>query len=358
MICIRARCAYVLSAMHPMITENDKKPGISYAFTDDGLELPVLDITHPAFAVRISDDDMNKRVERFRKIVRDQDKIPYVLRRIIFGALARKSVLLRSLHGAAGTYLGGLHTYMIKLGPDNLNDRFFGALDRNVSEAGGLFMRQRFQDIVTLLADALVAPLAARRRGPLQLLSIGGGPAVDCMNVLMMLRASHPELLEGRCLCITTLDLDSAGPGFGRRALAALQEQGGALAGLTIEFRHVRYDWSQAKQLQSLFASMDSQSIVAVSSEGGLFEYGSDADVSGSLAQLHALMPADGLVAGSVTRADDLGREMNRAGQKDAPALSFRGITGFEELASRAGWELATSIDRPMCHDVLLRKRQ
>ena len=36
--------------MLPKIPEQNKKPGVCYAVTDDGLELPVIDITHPAFA--------------------------------------------------------------------------------------------------------------------------------------------------------------------------------------------------------------------------------------------------------------------------------------------------------------------
>jgi len=31
------------------VTEPNKRPGVRYAFAPDGLELPVIDVEHPAF---------------------------------------------------------------------------------------------------------------------------------------------------------------------------------------------------------------------------------------------------------------------------------------------------------------------
>jgi len=33
--------------MMPRVPELNKKPGVCYAVTDDGLDLPVIDLTHP-----------------------------------------------------------------------------------------------------------------------------------------------------------------------------------------------------------------------------------------------------------------------------------------------------------------------
>ena len=38
----------------------NKISGISYAFTNDGIELPVLDITHPLFISTIDEDAFKK----------------------------------------------------------------------------------------------------------------------------------------------------------------------------------------------------------------------------------------------------------------------------------------------------------
>ncbi len=37
-----------------MASGTDHKPGLVYAATDEGLELPVIDVTHPAFALNVS----------------------------------------------------------------------------------------------------------------------------------------------------------------------------------------------------------------------------------------------------------------------------------------------------------------
>jgi hypothetical protein len=39
--------------MQPTKTEAYKKAGVCYAFTDDGGELPVIDVTHPVFAIKL-----------------------------------------------------------------------------------------------------------------------------------------------------------------------------------------------------------------------------------------------------------------------------------------------------------------
>ena len=53
------------------IPETKKKPGVCYAPTDDGVELPVIDITHPAFALGLSEDDLAKRTEAY---IREQER--------------------------------------------------------------------------------------------------------------------------------------------------------------------------------------------------------------------------------------------------------------------------------------------
>ena len=50
-------------------------------------------------------------------------------------------------------------------------------------------------------------------------MNIAGGPAIDCLNTLIVLRNEHPHLLEGRIIQIDVLDPDEAGPAFGKAAL-------------------------------------------------------------------------------------------------------------------------------------------
>jgi len=50
--------------MNDLIPERNKRTGVCYALTDDGLELPVVDITHPAFAVNFEAIDLDDRSHR------------------------------------------------------------------------------------------------------------------------------------------------------------------------------------------------------------------------------------------------------------------------------------------------------
>ena len=45
--------------MEPRIPEKNKRAGLVYAVTDDGLELPVIDITHPAFACETTEAEIS-----------------------------------------------------------------------------------------------------------------------------------------------------------------------------------------------------------------------------------------------------------------------------------------------------------
>ena len=44
--------------MPPKIAEKKKKAGVCYAVTDDGLELPVIDVTHPAFEIQLNEGEL------------------------------------------------------------------------------------------------------------------------------------------------------------------------------------------------------------------------------------------------------------------------------------------------------------
>src|SRR5262249_59657568 len=115
--------------------------------------------------------------------------------------------------------------------------------------------RLRLQAAAGLLAESLVPALAARP-GPLHLLNIGGGPAIDSLNALLLLRRDHPERLAGRPVRIHVLDIDAEGPAFGARALAAVQAPGASLEGLDAGLAHVAYDWNESHRLPAIVAGL------------------------------------------------------------------------------------------------------
>jgi hypothetical protein len=149
------------------------------------------------------------------------------------------------------------------------------------------------------------------------------------------------------------LDLDRAGPSFGSRALAALLAEGAPLHGLDVKFSHDRYDWTDSTRLGSVLGAEPGTAVFAGSSEGGLFEYGSDEDIISNLEAVWDCTPEDAVFVGSVTRAD------GRAGTLNAfskIATRLRTPEAFNVLVRRAGWILSRAIEGPLSHNISLRK--
>ncbi len=58
------------------VPETHKKLGVCYALTDDGLELPVIDVTHPAFAFEMSDEQLSAQIDRFVQSLQASAQLP------------------------------------------------------------------------------------------------------------------------------------------------------------------------------------------------------------------------------------------------------------------------------------------
>src|SRR5262249_40729665 len=152
------------------------------------------------------------------------------------------------------TYLSGIATYLLKLGPDHLPD---GAeeIDRRIAASfPALMTRLRLQDMTQLLVDGLTPSLRDARDRPLALVNLAAGVAADSWNTLIALRGAG--LLEQRAVSIAAFDREEAGSTFARRALETLCLRGAPLAGVTVEFRHEPYDWSDADHLLSLLQNL------------------------------------------------------------------------------------------------------
>jgi hypothetical protein len=334
-----------------------KKLGVHYASTADGVELPVIDITHPAFAVSLDSTDQARLIGEFMREQRALAKLPKLVSSLIYRIFLHGSVHADSLRHSHGTFLAGLSTYLFKLGPDNIGHASSKVIDRKIAATlPSLAMRVRLQDNAQLLANALFPALQTSLQRPLQLLNIAGGPAFDSINALILLRRRSPALFAERQVGICVLDSDQAGPTFGERALRALQASSGPLHGMEIEFERRDYDWRSPAGLHApLTAANAAGALCAISSEGGLFEYGSDAEILGNLRTLNEAGTV-ACVAGSVTRADEPLQVLRAAALAMAAnaALQPRGLKVFSELAARAGYTVARAVERPFCDNVLL----
>jgi hypothetical protein len=329
-----------------------RRASIVYADAQ-GIRLPVIDVTNAHFPVPTGPDAFDHLRRTYLQHERRNRLIPPPVMRWMLRSLGKKSRLARELFGSRTGFLDAITTYVMKLGADNLPPGFDTPADRRFAAAPHLaLLRLRMAQIAALLAEGLEEHLASQRSRPLALVNIGGGPALDSLNALILLKRQRHELLE-RPIFLAVLDIRSEGPSFGANALAALTGEGAPLAGLAVTFAHHRYDWNEPDHLGTLTAGARSHhAILAASSEGALFEYGSDDAIRGNLRALRALGVR--LVAGSVTASDDARRRMVA---NSGLGIIPRGLEGFAPLATETGWTVARSETALLSHQVLLRPR-
>ena len=326
---------------------------VVFATTADGLSLPVIDVTHPAFAVADDPASLAARRDAFLAWDRRNRRTPRIVMRLLMRLAARRSRLLRKIVASDNEYLDSITTYLLKLGADHLPPGFDARVDRKVAAAPHMtLLRLRMQQIARLLAQALLVPLADAADAPLHLVNIAGGPALDSINALIMLARAHATAIH-RPIAIHVLDVQQDGPTFGARALLALTAPGGPLHGLEVQFQRHAYDWNDTAPLARLLAGLTARgAIIAASSEGGLFEYGTDDAVVANLTTLARAGVA--IVAGSVTSSSEVRKLMIA---QTRFRFFARGLEGFAPLAERSGYAIAASRTAVVSEQVLLRPR-
>jgi hypothetical protein len=209
--------AYLERLMQPHLPAGENQ--LVFATTADGLRLPVIDVTHPAFAIPDDPESLAARRDAFIAWDRRNRRTPAIVTRLLMRLAARRSLLLRKIIASDNNgYLDSITTYILKLGADHLPPGFDGPVDRRVAGAPHMaLVRLRMQQIARLLADALLAPLADAPEAPLDLVNIAGGPALDSINTLIMLARARAGLIR-RPIAIHVFDAQQDGPTFGARA--------------------------------------------------------------------------------------------------------------------------------------------
>ena len=320
---------------------------IFYASTGDGMVLPVIDVSHPAFEVRTTAAELGAMADQYVREAeaRTQQMSPELVEGL------KRSRLGRGLMAAANGVLGGIETYMMKVGPENFAPDIH-PLDRAIAASfPALTTRLRLQDTAHLVAEGLARVLPAHPGRPLVCLNIGGGAGADSWNALLLVRAAHPELVADRAVTIAILDVDAAGAAFGEKAVIALKTSGGPLSAMTVGVHHVTYDWSNASQLSGLLAGLPADAVCAVSSEGALFEYATDQEIVENLRALRAASPAPATCVGTVTR-DSAATRASRASTRVTTIP--RSIDAFQDLAAAARWRVDVVLERPFAYSVRL----
>jgi len=325
------------------------RDGVLYAVTDEGVRLPVIDVTNAAFAVTATDEELAAKAEQYIQEAAQPREIPEALREAL-----RNSMLGRGLMAASGTFLDGMSTYLLKLGPENLGAEA-SPIDRRIAASFPAFTaRVRLHDMARLMAEGLARTAGVERRRRVCLVNIGGGAGADSWNALIRVCGEKAESLKRREIVIAVMDLDARGPSFGVRAVAALCAPEGPLSGLDIVVRYLSYEWSDAERLRMALEVLNAgDAACGISSEGGLFEYGSDEEIVANLRVLHAGTARDAVVVGSVTREGGVVRASligNRVTTRP------RTMEAFRVLAERGGWSVEETIERPFSYNVRLVK--
>jgi hypothetical protein len=327
---------------------------IAFARTREGFDLPVIDVTNPRFALSADPAAVDRLGDALMADEQRRRYIPDFLMRMMLRSAARKSRLVRALFNSETGFLDSISTYVMKLGAGNLVPPYDSPVDRKVASSPHVILvRLRMQQVAHLMADALAGDLAgADAAAPLTLINIGGGPALDSINALIVLRKARPALLN-RPIAIEVLDANADGAFFGANALAALKAEHGPLAGLDVVMRHHDYDWDQPAMLKSLAGKLAAAgAVIGGSSEGALFEYGSDQAIVENFTALHANGAGARFVAGSVTSAHQTRRRMiNRTLFKLKP----RGLEGIAPLVAQGGFRIVKAEPAFLSTQVLLR---
>jgi hypothetical protein len=327
----------------------NKIPELSYAFTLNGVELPVLDITHPDF-VSCTDEKILQKLlpyveKNAEKNAEKFNKIPAFIK----GFLAKRSFAMTELlqTGEENTFASGITTLMMKLGPRLIGKGKKRYWDRQVNKGfGALVIRMRVRDISKCQAKAIIPLLIESPKKDLCFINIAGGAASDSINALILIQNEDPALLQNRKIEINVLDIDTFGPAFAERSLTTLKALGGRFNGLNIIFRHIHYDWNNTEKLAELMSDRK-EWLQICSSEGGLFEYCSDEVIIQNLNTIYNNSTDDIVIAGTLLHDVETIDSGMLAALKISTSIKprFLGINGLKGITERNKWKIENIIE-------------
>jgi hypothetical protein len=333
--------------------------GLAYAFTDNGIELPVLDITHPQFLSSIDEsrlDEVSKgsiqKMLAMGQMSDAQKRTHYeqLLKSYIFGPVF--------VSDPGADFMSAMSTYVYKLGPNLIGGGPEREFDRSASmDIGSIAIRMRLRDLCRLQADALIPQLESSPQKDLYFMNIAGGAASDSINTLILILKENPILLSNRKIEIHVLDIDTIGPHFSLGCIEALKAEAHHFHGLDIALQHIPHDWKDVEGLIPLLSSKE-DCILMCTSEGGLSEYGTDKEIIHNLSVLYDHSPDGMRIAGTIVREINKVHATVPAMAKAANAgLRFLGASGLTSLVGKTGWRLERVQEKNPVYAVFLLKK-
>ena len=303
---------------------------IPYAVFENETQFPILDITHPLFKASINEQAYHLNCLKSARSIESLKKMPRFIQNIFV-----------KMSSVDNSYLSGMRTLMYKLGPELSRGIKLGFRDKwAVKQTSFMGLRIRLRDLCRHQSKILQPQLKQFPERNLCFFNIAGGAATDSINTLILIQESDPELLKGRKIEINILDIDTYGPNFAKRCIDVLKQPGERFYGLDITLNIIHYDWSQPEELLKLSLERAGW-IQFCSSEGGLFEYGSDSDIIENLNHLFTTSPADARVTGSLI-FDRAHVNPGYLGFTEFIGVQIRylGLEGLQRILTKTSWVL------------------
>lgn len=303
---------------------------IPYAVLENETQLPILDITHPLFNASIDEQAYHLNCRKSARSIESLKKMPRFIQNIFV-----------KMSSVDNSYLSGMRTLVYKLSPELSRGIKLGFRDKwAVKQTSFMGLRIRLRDLCRLQSKILQPQLKQFPERNLCFFNIAGGAATDSINTLILIQESDPDLLKGRKIEINILDIDTYGPNFAKRCIDVLKQPGERFYGLDITLNIIHYDWSQPEELLKLSLERAGW-IQFCSSEGGLFEYGSDSDIIENLNHLFTTSPADARVTGSLI-FDRAHVNPGYLGFTEFIGVQIRylGLEGLQRILTKTSWVL------------------
>ena len=340
----------------------NKIPELSYAYTLNGIELPVLDITHPYFVSCTDDARLKKLLPYIEKNAEENaekfNKIPAFIKRYFINHSFAMAELVQT--EKQNVFASGITTIMMKLGPRLIGKGRKRFWDRQVNKGfGPLVIRMRARDVSKCQAETLIPLLKKSPGKDLCFLNIAGGAASDSINALFLIQKEDPVLLKDRKIEINVLDIDTFGPAFADSSITALKKPGGRFSMLNISLRHIQYDWNNTKKLEELLSERR-EWLQICSSEGGLFEYCSDEVIIRNLKTLYSNSDNEIITAGTLLHDVETIDAGMLAALKISTNIKPRllGINGLKNITEKTSWKIESVIEgNPRYLTFVLRKK-
>ena len=306
---------------------------ILYAAFGNDIQIPILDITHPLFNASIDEQAYHLSCLKSARSIKSLKKMPGLIRNIFV-----------KMSNVDNSHLSGMRTLLYKLGHDLSREIKLGFRDKwAVKQTSFMGLRIRLRNLCRRQSKILQPQLKLFPERNLCFFNIAGGAATDSINTLILIQESDPELLKGRKIEINILDIDTYGPNFAKRCIDVLKQPEERFHGLNITLNIIHYDWSQPEALRKMSLER-SDWIQLCSSEGGLFEYGSNSEIIENLNYYYTNSPADARVTGSLI-FDRAHVNPGYLGFTEFIGVKIRylGLEGLQRILAQTSWVLEES---------------